>query len=94
VAIFKNISDKNLNVEKLAELLYLGRTGLYRKIKSEFDITPIAYIRKVRMEFAKKLLIEKKLTVSETAYASGYDSLSYFSKQFKETYSKSPSDFL
>lgn len=93
-AIHKKISDNNLNVEMLAELMYLDRSGLYRKVKAEFNMTPVAYIRQVRMEFAKNLLTHKKLTVSETAYACGYDSLSYFSKQFKKTYGTSPSDVL
>ncbi len=92
--IHDNISDSNLNVEMLAELMYLDRSGLYRKIKAEMSMTPIAYIRKVRMEFAMELLANKKLTVSETAYACGFDSLSYFSKQFKKTYGTSPSDVL
>jgi AraC-like DNA-binding protein len=78
----------------LAELMYLDRSGLYRRIKSELNMTPIAYIRQVRMEFAMNLLKERRISVSETAYACGFDSLSYFSKQFKKTYGTSPSDVL
>ncbi len=92
--ILENIADKTLNVDKLAHLLFLDRSNLYRKIKTEFDITPIAYIRKIRMEFSLDLLSNKKLSVSETAYACGFDSLSYFSKQFKKTHGISPSDVL
>jgi signal transduction histidine kinase/AraC-like DNA-binding protein len=92
--IIKNIADKSLNVEKLAGFLYLDRSSLYRKIKAEFDMTPIGYIRKVRMGYAIELLRDKKLSVSETAYACGFDSLSYFSKQFKKTHGTSPSDVL
>ena len=51
-------------------------------------------IRKLRMEFAMDLLTNKKLSVTQTAYACGFDSLSYFSKQFKKTYGTSPSDVL
>jgi signal transduction histidine kinase/CheY-like chemotaxis protein len=93
-AIFAYISDTKLSVEKLAETLFLERSSLYRKIKSEFNMSPIKYIRKIRMGYSLELLKNKKLTVSETAYACGFDSLSYFSKQFKKTYGKSPSDVL
>ncbi len=92
--IHGNISDSNLNVETLAELMYLDRSGLYRKTKAELNMSPVSYIRQVRMEFAMDLLTHKKLSVSETAYACGFDSLSYFSKQFKKTYGTSPSDVL
>ena len=93
-AIVANIADKKLNVEKLAKILFIDRSTLYRKIKNKLEMTPIAYIRKIRMEFALNLLKNKKLTVSETAYACGFDSLSYFSKQFKKTHGTSPSDVL
>jgi len=93
-AIVANIADKKLNVEKLAKILFIDRSTLYRKIKNKLEMTPIAYIRKVRMELALNLLKNKKLTVSETAYACGFDSLSYFSKQFKKTHGTSPSDVL
>jgi signal transduction histidine kinase/DNA-binding NarL/FixJ family response regulator len=93
-AIVANIADKKLNVEKLAKILFIDRSTLYRKIKNKLEMSPIAYIRKVRMEFALNLLKNKKLTVSETAYACGFDSLSYFSKQFKKTHGTSPSDVL
>ena len=92
--IIANISNKCLNVEKLANIMFLDRSTLYRRIKSELDVTPIAYIRKIKMESAMNLLKHKKLTVSETAYACGFDSLSYFSKQFKKTYGSSPSDII
>ena len=92
--IFAHIADKQLNVEKLSDMMFLDRSTLYRKIKNSFDMTPVAYIRKVRMDFALNLLKNKKLTVSETAYACGFESLSYFSKQFKKTHGTSPSDVL
>ncbi len=92
--IILNISHVNLNVDFLAEKLFINRTSLYRKIKKEFNMTPIAYIRKIKMQYALDLLKDKKITVSETAYACGFESLSYFSKQFKKTYGKSPSDVL
>ncbi len=92
--ITKHIDEKDFNVEKLSSILHLDRSTLYRKIKKECGMTPVAYIRHIRMQCAMDLLKHKKLTVSETAYACGYDSLSYFSKQFKKTYGTSPSDVL
>jgi signal transduction histidine kinase/DNA-binding response OmpR family regulator len=92
--IILNISHVDLNVDFLAEKLFINRSSLYRKIKKEFNKTPIAYIRKIKMKYALDLLKDKKINVSETAYACGFESLSYFSKQFKKTYGKSPSDVL
>lgn len=92
--IIEHIAEKDLNVEKLSSILHIDRSTLYRKIKKECEMTPVAYIRHIRMKSAMELLKHKKLTVSETAYACGYDSLSYFSKQFKKTYGTSPSDVL
>ncbi|HFC29819.1 MAG TPA: AraC family transcriptional regulator, partial [Oceanospirillales bacterium] len=65
--------------------------ALYRKVKKELNISPSNYIQKIRLEIAKQLLDKKSITVSEIAYASGFESLSYFSKSFKNKYGHKPS---
>jgi AraC-like DNA-binding protein len=43
------------------------------------------------MQTALKLLKEQQLSISEIAYGTGFESLSYFSRTFKKLYGKSPS---
>ncbi len=89
--ILENISDSRFNVTSLAQEFGLDRTAFFRKVKKELTIAPSKYIQQVRLEVAQKLLNNGGITVSEVAYASGFESLSYFSKTFKSKYGKVPS---
>ncbi len=89
--ILENISDSHFNVTSLAHEFGLDRTAFFRKTKKELNISPSKYIQLLRLEIAEKLLIKGGITVSEAAYASGFESLSYFSKTFKNKFGKLPS---
>ena len=52
------------------------------------------FIKNIRLQQAAALLKEKKLTVSEVAYATGYTNLSHFSSSFKEAHGVSPKEYM
>ncbi len=92
--ISENYTDPDFNVTRLSEKLYLDRSQVLRKMKERAGITPGEQIKKIRMEKAKSLLVEKAGTISEIAYGTGFKSLSYFSYVFKKYYGVPPSNFL
>ncbi len=89
--VLDNISDSELNVNNLAGIFGLERSAFYRKSKKELNISPSKYIHLVRLETAKELLEKQHISISEAAYATGFESLSYFSKSFKIKYGHAPS---
>ncbi len=91
--IMENIHDSGLNVMRMSELLNMERSTLYRKCQKSTDMSPIVYLRKTRMNIAAQLIRQKTMSVSEVAYATGFESISYFSRVFKEEYSQTPSAF-
>ena len=52
--------------------------------------TPKQLLNEVRLVFADKLLSEGKMSVSEIADATGWGSLSYFSKSYKRRFGRNP----
>ena len=58
-----------------------------------YGISTAAYIRKCKLDEAKRLLIETNLTITQIANSVGYDSVMDFSKFFKKQTGRSPSDF-
>jgi signal transduction histidine kinase/ligand-binding sensor domain-containing protein/DNA-binding response OmpR family regulator len=90
--INKNISDSNLSVENLAEELLLSRSKLYRKIKALTGDTATEFIRNVKLEKAKELLVKTDFTVSEISYKVGFSSPSYFTKCFKNHFGVIPKE--
>ncbi len=88
--VYENIDDSNYTVEQLASDLGISRVQLYRKVKAILNINVSDYIQNLRLEKAKTLIQESKLSISEIAYSVGFSSPSYFSLLFKEKFGKSP----
>ena len=55
-----------------------------RLFHKNFGITPSAYLNAQRIERAKSLLGNPRLTVAEVAYQSGFDDPGYFSRKFRQ----------
>lgn len=76
--INENLSNPDLNVEMLAANVGLSRVHVHRKLKELTNLSARDFIKNIRLQQAAALLKEKKLTVSEVAYATGYTNLSHF----------------
>ncbi len=88
--IMEHLQNSDINVQRLAELMNMDRSSLYRKCQKSTGVSPIAYLRKLRMQVAARLLQENSHSISEVAYATGFESISYFSRVFKAEYDASP----
>lgn len=88
--INENLDNSKFSVENLATALNISRVQLYRKTKAILGVSISDYIQNIRLEKAKTLLKETKLTISEIAYATGFSSPNYFSTSFKNKFDNSP----
>jgi signal transduction histidine kinase/DNA-binding response OmpR family regulator/ligand-binding sensor domain-containing protein len=93
-AVEENMEDEEFNVTMLAEKTGVDQKQLYRKVKLLTGMTPVAYIRKLRMKKAAVLLREKKFAVSEVMYLVGFSNASYFTKCFTEEFGMSPRQYV
>ena len=91
--IHQNFTDESFSVEKLAELIGQSRSNLYRKLFALTGESPSETLKRVRLEHAAQLLKQNAGSISEIAYASGFNSISHFSKSFKAAYGISPTAY-
>lgn len=93
-AIYANISDGDLNVEKLAEMMNMSKSTFYRKIKNLSNLSPNDLINITRLKKAAEYLRTGNYKIYEIAEMVGYNSqitlLRNFQKQFKMT----PSEYM
>ena len=88
-----NYSDHDVTNESLAAIAGTS-TVYFRKIFTKaFGVSPIKYLRSVRIKKATELLIGDGASISEIAEATGYGSLYNFSKMFKLETGVSPSEY-
>lgn len=86
-----NIENPALNVEKLSSHLCLSRSQVYRKIKILTGLSPVQFIRRVRLERSRTLFQnDKNLNVNEVANMVGFLSASYFTVCYKKQFGELP----
>ncbi len=68
----------------------LSKKRMVEVFKDEYKITPSEYINKLRLEYAKKLLLETEDNIIDIAYAVGFGSVSAFYKFFKSETNSTP----
>jgi len=88
-----NLSDPSFNVQGLQEKIGMGDKSLYRRVKQLTGLSPVGFIRDLRMKKAALLLRENKLSVGEIMYLCGFTSAGYFSKCFKEAFGQTPAAY-
>lgn len=91
--IEQRMADPQLSVESLSEDMALSRVQLYRKVLSLTGVSGNKLIQSIRLQKAAQLLEKNTGPISEIAYQTGFNSLSYFTKCFKKKFGKTPSEF-
>ena len=92
-AVERNIDSSRLSVAFVCEQTGLQPKQLYRLMKKYVNLTPVEYIRKVRLDKAAALLEKGALNVSEVMYRVGFNSPSYFSKCFVAQFGVRPAEY-
>ena len=88
-----NISNPDLTVEMLASEVGLSRTHLHRKLKEITNQSSLTFIRNTRLRMSVKMIVDRKLTVSDVAMRLGFRSANNFSTSFKLLYGVTPSEY-
>jgi AraC family transcriptional regulator, regulatory protein of adaptative response / DNA-3-methyladenine glycosylase II len=83
--------DEN-SVDELAARLGLGSRHLRRMFLQHLGATPIAVAQTRRVHFAKKLIDETELPMTQVAMASGFGSIRRFNATFQKLYARTPVD--
>ncbi|MFF0267634.1 helix-turn-helix domain-containing protein [Kribbella sp. NPDC004536] len=83
----------DLSLAGLADQLGISPAQLSRRFKSAHTVTPVQYLRGIRLQKARQLLAETNETLQTIAEQSGYRSAFYLSRVFTNHTGRSPSDY-
>lgn len=92
--IDEKLNNPELSVEELSRHVGMSRGSLYHKLLEITGLTPIEYIRSVKLERAVELLEKSDYNVAQIAYMTGFGTPSYFSKLFKAQFNMLPSEYI
>ncbi len=89
----EHVSDADLRIEDLAYAVNLGRSVFYGKLKAIVGMSPVDFLRHVRIQRAEELIKKSSYPVSQIAYSVGFSDPKYFSKCFKKETGMTPSEY-
>lgn len=81
---------EKIHMPDLAKQLCWGETQFYRYFRQFTGLTPLQYHKQLKLNYAKNLILNKNLSISEIAYQVGYESPSQFSREYKRYFGVNP----
>jgi signal transduction histidine kinase/ligand-binding sensor domain-containing protein/AraC-like DNA-binding protein len=92
-AIQRRLADPDFGVGELADAMSQDRSHLFRRVKQLFGESPSDLIWRMRIDEGERLLADGSATVSDVAYAVGFNSLSHFCRRFREAHGVTPATY-
>ncbi len=84
---------RQIKIKEIAEHLNIADRYLYNLFIMTEGVSPKQYLNNIRLEFAKKLLLNTASSITDIAESVGYSDVLSFSKFFSEHINISPSQF-
>ena len=88
-----DLSNEALSLAYLCDRMNVSKAQMYRKLNELVGMSPVEFIRVIRLEHAARLLKTTQLTVQEIMYEVGFNNKSYFYREFGKAYGQSPRSY-
>lgn len=89
----RQMDNSEVTIDEFAQEIGMGRSVFYQKLKSIVGLSPVDFIREMRIKRAAQLIESGEFNVSSIAYMTGFNDPKYFSKCFKKKYGVNPSEY-
>ncbi|MGD1891864.1 MAG: tetratricopeptide repeat protein [Cyclobacteriaceae bacterium] len=89
-----NLGDETFGIPELCRAIGMHRSQLHRKISALTNRSTSHFVRAIRLEKSKELLLQGELNVTQVAYEVGFYDRAYFSRAFHKEFGLSPSEFI
>lgn len=91
--IEKNMDNGELMVEDIASEVNMSRSVFFKKLKTLTGLSPVEFLREIRMKRAAQLIETEEYNMAQIAYMVGINDSHYFSKCFKQQYGITPTEY-
>lgn len=85
---------KSLTVAELAEHLAMSQSHYAHSFREVTGVTPMRYLRDLRLEKARNLLLYQGMRPNEAAHLAGFENTEHFNREFKRRYAKTPTAYV
>lgn len=89
-----NMANEDFDVEAFSKAIGMSRSQLHRKLTALSGLPVNEFIKTLRLKRAASLLNQQQGNVSQIAFSVGFNSLSYFTKCFRDFYGQTPTEYV
>ena len=82
--------DQPLRIEQLAQELGMSVSGFHHQFKAVTNMSPLQFQKRLRLQEARRLLMDEELDAASTAYRVGYSDASHFNREYKRLFGEPP----
>ena len=90
IEVIKTNFAKPLNVSELAQSNNMSTSNFYTQFKKITGLSPLQYLKQVRLTEARQMMLSKSIDASKAAYLVGYESASQFSREYSRLFGAPP----
>ena len=84
---------KHITLKKVAEAVHFSESYLSRHFHESLGVTFSQYVKNLRMDYAKGLLLNTDTEITNICYEAGFSSPQSFANEFKKIYKMTPSEY-
>ena len=93
IRVMEQHIEDTLNIDQVAAQVNLSVRMLEYLFRETMSLSPGAYYRRLRLQIARRMVVDTRLQLREIAIRTGFNSLSSFSRLFKQYYLQTPADY-
>lgn len=82
--------DKPLRVESLAKELGMSSSGFHLHFKAVTDMSPLQFQKQIRLQEARRLLLDSDVDAATAGFKVGYEDASHFGRDYKRLFGHPP----
>lgn len=88
-----NLDNFDFTVEQLCQEIHMSNSQLHRKLSALTGLSATKFIRYIKLNKAKELLLQPELTITAVAFDTGFQDPSYFGRVFKQEFGVTPQEW-
>lgn len=89
-----NLAKEDIDIAFMTDRMAMSHSTLYRKVKALMGMTINEYVRKLKLQHSKQLLLSGDCNVNEAAMMTGFNNMGHFRESFKKEFGILPSDIV
>ncbi|MCB0586947.1 MAG: AraC family transcriptional regulator, partial [Phaeodactylibacter sp.] len=79
--------------QSLCRELHLSSSQLQRKLNALTGLSPVKFIRHIRLNRAREFLNDPSRSITSIAFDTGFNDPDYFSRVFRQEFGKTPTEY-